>query len=563
MILKTLRELITIIFVACLIGAAMSLVTNMFVSGVEAVGALRAQDTFFKLEINGQLFSVGSVVFLWITAFAVYFVKTSLAIKAWAGPADSIYAAHQSREPLDLKRGFGSTFAAFLSASGGAAVGQYGPLVHFGATMGVWVKRFLSPSLSNEVYLGCGVAAAISAGFDAPIAGIIFAHEAILRLFSIRAVAPISIAAITASAVDRFLFPSDATFAIEAVLPPLIEILPALIAITPILSLVALAFMLSLRTAQRTAAKFRGPPFVLTFLAATLCGLLGVFLPDVLGLGMVQIKQMLSGEFALSMLVLLLLGKLVATTLCIGFGLFGGVFGPAIFIGIAAGGVLGGVAEALGLSNFALVASVASMAAVSASVIGAPITATIIILELTQSYEFAVAAMVTVMLCNLITQRVFALSFFDRQLLDRGVDLRGGREAIHLNQILSSELATSDGIVLDSNTDGNQARVILEERSLTEAYICGEDGVLMGKVSLFHTLKAENNPVKDYMDTDPFFLSGTDTLAHAMSKVANFVGESIPIVDKETGILIGTVTEGDLFNAVVGVQGEIVKQERG
>ena len=563
MILKTLRELITIIFVACLIGAAMSLVTNMFVSGVEAVGALRAQDTFFKLEINGQLFSVGSVVFLWITAFAVYFVKTSLGIKAWAGPADSIYAAHQSREPLDLKRGFGSTFAAFLSASGGAAVGQYGPLVHFGATMGVWVKRFLSPSLSNEVYLGCGVAAAISAGFDAPIAGIIFAHEAILRLFSIRAVAPISIAAITASAVDRFLFPSDATFAIEAVLPPLIEILPALIAITPILSLVALAFMLSLRTAQRTAAKFRGPPFVLTFLAATLCGLLGVFLPDVLGLGMVQIKQMLSGEFALSMLVLLLLGKLVATTLCIGFGLFGGVFGPAIFIGIAAGGVLGGVAEALGLSNFALVASVASMAAVSASVIGAPITATIIILELTQSYEFAVAAMVTVMLCNLITQRVFALSFFDRQLLDRGVDLRGGREAIHLNQILSSELATSDGIVLDSNTDGNQARVILEERSLTEAYICGEDGVLMGKVSLFHTLKAENNPVKDYMDTDPFFLSGTDTLAHAMSKVANFVGESIPIVDKETGILIGTVTEGDLFNAVIGVQGEIVKQERG
>ena len=382
-------------------------------------------------------------------------------------------------------------------------------------------------------------------------------------MFSIRAVAPISIAAITASAVDRFLFPSDVTFAIEAVLPPLIEILPALIAITPILSLVALAFMLSLRTAQRYAANFSGPPFLLTFLAATLCGVLGMFLPDVLGLGMVQINQMLSGQFALSMLVLLLLGKLVATTLCIGFGLFGGVFGPAIFIGIAAGAVLGGIAETLGFSNFALIASVASMAAVSASVIGAPITATIIILELTQSYEFAVAAMVTVMLCNLITQRVFALSFFDRQLLDRGVDLRGGREAIHLNQILSSELATSDGIVLDSNVDGNQVRAILEEKSLTEAYICREDGVLMGKVSLFHTLKADNNPIKDYMDTDPFLLAGTDTLAHAMSKVANFVGESIPIVDKETGVLIGTVTEGDLFTAVVGVQGEIVKQERG
>ena len=66
MISKTLRELITIIFVACLIGAAMSLVTNMFVSGVEAVSELRAKDTFFKLELNGQLFSFGSVIFLWI-----------------------------------------------------------------------------------------------------------------------------------------------------------------------------------------------------------------------------------------------------------------------------------------------------------------------------------------------------------------------------------------------------------------------------------------------------------------------------------------------------------------
>jgi CIC family chloride channel protein len=203
------------------------------------------------------------------------------------------------------------------------------------------------------------------------------------------------------------------------------------------------------------------------------------------------------------------------------------------------------------------------MAAVSASVIGAPITATIIILELTQSYEFAVAAMVTVMLCNLITQRVFALSFFDRQLLDRGVDLRGGREAIHLNQIHSSELATNEGIVLDATVDGTQAKAILEEKSLTEAYICDENGVLMGKISLFHTLKAGNQPLKNYMDAKPFFLSGTETLADAMVKVANFVGESIPIIDVDSGVLLGTVTEGDLFNAVIGVQGEIVKQERG
>ena len=85
----------------------------------------------------------------------------------------------------------------------------------------------------------------------------------------------------------------------------------------------------------------------------------------------------------------------------------------------------------------------------------------------------------------------------------------------------------------------------------------------MGKVSLFHALKAGSGPLKDYMDPEPFSLAGTDSLSDAMSKVANFVGESIPIVEMETGVLLGTVTEGDLFNAVIEVQGEIVKQERG
>ena len=183
----------------------------------------------FSLTVGGESLSFSSVVFLWAAAAVVVILKTGLGIGRWAGPADSMYAAHQVNEPLDIKTGLASTLAAFASASGGASVGQYGPIVHFGATMGIWFKRFISSRLSHEIYLGCGVAAAISAGFNAPIAGVVFAHEAILRHFSVRAIAPITVASVSASALGNLWFPHSKTFEISAVLPPLAEVVPVLV----------------------------------------------------------------------------------------------------------------------------------------------------------------------------------------------------------------------------------------------------------------------------------------------------------------------------------------------
>ena len=101
---------------------------------------------------------------------------------------------------LDVKKGFLSTIAAFFSISGGASVGIYGPLVHFGGTLAAFLRRItFIPNIPHNVIIGAGVAAAISAGFGSPIAGIIFAHEVILRYFSIRALTAISLASVSAS----------------------------------------------------------------------------------------------------------------------------------------------------------------------------------------------------------------------------------------------------------------------------------------------------------------------------------------------------------------------------
>jgi chloride channel protein, CIC family len=287
----------------------------------------------------------------------------------------------------------------------------------------------------------------------------------------------------------------------------------------------------------------------------------GIWLPQVLGLGVDSVNQMLGGHYALGLLLVLLIAKILMSSACIGMGLFGGVFSPAIFIGVAAGAFFGQLVEPLVVPEFALVAAVAAMAAVSASVIGAPITATLIVLELTQSYELAVAAMITVMICSLITHRVFSLSFFDRQLLDRGVDLREGREAIAMKQMTVNEIVTQAHILLDATVTGEQVVGLMQQAQLTEAYLCDADGLLLGKVMIHQALTAGDEPVLGHMLVAPLRFYDTDSLTGAMENTRGFVGESIPVV-AASGKLVGSVTEGDLFTAVIGLQQKIRAQER-
>ena len=557
-----LVEVCIILFIGGLIGAALGIVSNLFVIGVESLGAHREASSLLSINLGGQVVSFSSLLFLWAAAAAVLLIKTSLNISQWVGPADSILAAQQQQQPLNIKQGFASTLAAFASASGGASVGQYGPIVHFGATVGVWVKRFVSSRLSHDIYLGCGVAAAISAGFNAPIAGVIFAHEAILRHFSMRAIAPITVASISASTLGNYWFPNTAALDIESVVPSLTEVVPTLIVLAPVFSLVAILFMLSLRQASEVAGKLRLSPTKLLFLGATICGLVGVWIPQILGLGISSINHMVAGDFTLTLLATVLVAKILMTALCLGCGLPGGMFSPALFIGVATGALAGQILTLLGFADIASIISVAAMAAVSSAVIGAPLSAVMIVLELTQSYQYAVAAMMAVVVCSLLTNRLFGHSFFDRQLLDRGIDLSQGREALALSHVQVEAYASQNYISATVNSRGDQLLHAMHSGGDTEAYVLNKEGILLGKVNIFAVLEAGSGTIADFMDTGPLSLYTHDSLEHAMATAGEFVGESLPIVDLDTGQLVGTVTEGSLFQAVIAVQKQAGSQER-
>jgi len=556
------NELLIVFVIGGLIGSLVSWASNSYVTGVQIFTHLRESTHFLQTDFGYLSLEFTSLIFLWVAGLLVITIRKAFGVIRWHGPADTIFSAQQTKIPLDIKHGIASTLAAFTSAAGGGSVGQYGPLVHLGATLGVALKRLIVSRLSNDVYLGCGVAAAISAGFGAPLAGIVFAHEAVLRHFSVRAIAPISVASIAAFAVSEVFFHKNATFTITSTPPELFTLIPELIVASPFIAIAAILYMQALRSSASFAAKSGWSPQRLIMTAATICGAIGIFLPEILGLGIGTINSMLAGNYSLLMLVLLLFAKIAMTALCVGFGLFGGVFSPALFIGVATGGAIASAATLLGVPDMSVAMSIAAMAAVAANVVGAPIAVVLIVLELSQSYAFAVAALMAVMASWLITHRLFGHSFFDRQLLDRGIDLAEGREAIALSQNTLHQHISDDCVRLNQHTTGHQALLAMRNKEQTEAYILDDENQLIAKLSVHQALQAADQTVTTTADKTPILLKNNDSLQHAMKIVSHFVGESVPILKDDGKTFLGVITEGDLFKAVLDVQSRVRRKER-
>jgi CIC family chloride channel protein len=556
---KTVTTLLMQTFLAVIVGFVVSIIANLFIEGARYFLSMQSSYNTLTIQVNNFDINLLPTIAMLISAALILMVRKLLGVTKWSGPADSIYALHQQKIGVDVRVGLGSTLAAFISASGGASVGQYGPLVHFGSTVATILSRFPGLQINRDILLACGVAAAISAGFNAPIAGIIFAHEALLRRFSIGAVAPISVAAIVASASNQYFGFANLAFVVPSANLELAGVVPFLILFAPICSAVAVIYMLSLRQGMKFAASGKYSFTTLIFSTAIVVGLIGAVLPDVLGLGSSQINNMVNGQYTLAFLALILIAKILVTTACISFGFFGGVFGPALFVGAALGGILAGLLVEIGLPvDYGGIITIATLAAVGSSVIGAPISVVLIVVELTGSYDYGLMALLSVTLCSTLTYRFFGLSYFDRQLLDRGVDLTRGREHINMTQIHVAELQLSDSLSFQRNTTSEHILQSMRENQTTEVYILNEDRSLFGKLDL-HNLISSMDDFEANIDKSPTKLDTANSLVEALEIASEFVGESIPIMDGEK--FLGAITEGDLFKKVLEIEESLRSQD--
>ena len=563
--IKAIKESLSLLIIAAIIGTIVSFVAQLFIISAKNIYDFIFNNNNFIItfDIGGVSLNLIPLIICVPSSILVGLLMYYLKLPRWFGPADTIYAAHHKAGILNLKGGFGSTLASFISISGGASVGIYGPLVHFGATVSSFIRRqTFIPKIPHDIIIGSGVAAAISAGFGAPLAGIIFAHETVLRHFSMRAVAALAIASMVANYSATEIGIVSPPLLLTAIPFEMSDILTSLALIGPLAAIVAIIFMKSMIYLGSVPSKLKLQSWQAPIIAGFACGLCGMIFSEILGLGTETLISVITNEQNLAYLFALLIGKLILTSICIGFGFFGGTFSPALFLG----GVLGAIIFQLPITSvnpdLLSVLAVSGMAAVSSSVIGAPITAIILVLELTGSYEYAIAATFPIVICSFITSRTFGNSLFDKQLISRGVAITKGREQILLNEVLIENYVDKKFTKISSNTSVEKAIKLLTKEKTTEGYIVSKESMYIGKISLLNLVNKKSANIVDYKEINPLIIDPNSSLIFVIKKLSKFVGESIPIVNKKTNQMIGIISENDVLKAYLDISEEINQIEK-
>ncbi len=466
------------------------------------------------------------------------------------GPPDVIETAQTGTGRVRLRDGVPAALAGMVSLGSGASVGQYGPLVHLGATIGSLLGRF-SPYPGRKIGtigIGCGVASAISTAFNAPIAGMLFAHEVILRHYSLRAFAPVTVASTIGFVLANFVFEQRPLFRIEGA-PRVLPIeFSGFIVIGLVGAIVAIVFMRSIEGAGWLAGRSRLPVPLRPAAGGALMGVLALWTPEVMGIAAETLRfAMIPDAFTVTELGVLMVAKIVATAVCLGFGFVGGSFSPALVIGGLYGALMGQAALGLipGAADSLGVYTICGVAAVTSPVIGGPITTILIVFELTRNYELTTAVMVSVVFANLVCYRFYGRSMFDVTLRRRGCDLRLGRDQLVLDRTAIRPYVSSDYMTARVGEGVAAVRDRLIASGFSEAQVVDSAGEYHGTITL--------NEVMVGLEQDP--PPPVDRLAHwdiASLHADMSVGQALRQAEQdESGIL--PVLESADSNRLVGV----------
>ncbi|WP_170325728.1 chloride channel protein [Ruegeria arenilitoris] len=351
--------------------------------------------------------------------------------------ADVIEGAALTDGRVEGKAGVASFFASLITLSTGGSSGREGPVVHMAGVISTWVsERIHADGITGRDLLGCAVAAAVSASFNSPIAGALFALEVVLRHFAVHAFAPIVIASVAGTVINRLEYGDVTEFILET--PGSLQFyveLPAFLILGLICGLVSLLLMRSIFFAEDIGSHIQSrlslPRWLRPAVSGAMLGLLAIWFPHIIGVGYETTIRALTGDLTLTVAILFAVIKTVALAITMGGRMGGGVFSPSLMIGALTGLAFGLIATGLlpDVSGTHTLYAFAGMGAVAAAVLGAPISTTMIVFELTGDWQIGLAVMVSVSMSTALASRLVDRSFFLTQLERRNVHLAAGPQA--------------------------------------------------------------------------------------------------------------------------------------
>jgi CIC family chloride channel protein len=334
---------------------------------------------------------------------------------------------------VEGRAGLASAVASLITLSTGGSTGREGPVVHIGALISSKISRWIkADAVTARDLMGCAVAAAVAASFNAPLAGALFAMEVVLRHYAVHALAPILIAAVSGSVVSRLYFGNITEFSLPVHTQDFYIELPAFVLLGAVCALVAVSLIRTIFWAEdigdRAQARLGFPNWLRPAIAGAMLGVIALKFPHIIGVGYETTTNALTGELILWSAVIFACVKAVAVVITLAGRMGGGMFSPSLMMGALTGLAFGWVAVSIfpSVESDETLYALAGMGAVAAAVLGAPISTTLIVIELTGDWQAGLAVMVAVSIATALTSKMVHRSFFLTQLERRGVHLADG-----------------------------------------------------------------------------------------------------------------------------------------
>ena len=454
----------------------------------------------------------------------------------------------------------GRTAASAVTLGAGGSAGSEGPVAVLGATFGSFLGRVFRFDPSRvRILVAAGAAAGISAAFNAPLAGAFFALEEVLGSLAVGAFPPVVVSSVVAAMVSRAAFGDHPAFPIPMdygyslgrevfTLFPLLGIVAGLTAVLFVRTYFAVPEMVERLGIPRSARPWLG---------GALVGLLVWLSGGVLvGYGHLAVHLDLFGRMAWTTLALLALGKILATSITHGMGGSGGVFTPSLYIGAVTGGAFGALLGRLlpgwGLSAEAY--ALVGMGVVVAVATGAPITAILIVFEMTNDYAIVLPLMLATVIGMMVARRFERDSLYSGWLRRRGEHLEHGADRDVLSRLRVSEAYDPNPQVIGESATVDQLLEHLGQGEQTEFPVVDGELRLVGIV----TLGELGRIAKDSRDLAPLLLAAdlaipaetvvpSDSVLTAIRRMGVRGAGAVPVVDPATGRLKGIVNRAHIL----------------
>lgn len=459
---------------------------------------------------------------------------------------------------IRLRVPFVKAIASSICIGSGGSVGREGPIIQIGSAIGSAIGQFFKlAEEKTKTLVACGAAAGIAATFNAPLGGIFFALEVILREYGLRNFSSVVLSSVTATVISRSFLGDSPAFQVPAFeLYGLLDI-PFYFILGVLAAFTAWIFIKALYKSEDVFNSLKIPDYIKPALGGLVIGFIALYFPQVLGVGYEVIENSINHGIALGTVAALVLLKIIATSVTLGSGGSGGIFAPSLFIGALLGEAFGKLITLVfpGIEippgAFALV----GMAAVFAGTAHAPISAILLLFEMTGNYKILPPLMISCVIAVILVKWMTKYSIYTLKLFRKGIEIEDYRVVDYMESLTVSEALIGDVISVLQSDIVQEVGLKIKATGHRGFPVLDGEGKLVGIVTRKDINRAlgegqSSTEVRNVMSTHVTVCYPDESLKTALHKMAQRNIGRMPVVNREDREhIIGLITRKSLMNA--------------